>query len=177
MPLIYITGIPGTGKSTVRLELLRRGYEAYGGAEDNIAAFYDNETGQRLDGWVEAKDRTPEWTATHTWKIARQTIEELKDQAKDKPIFLCAVTHNDTDELWDLFDKTIALTIDEATLKHRLATRTNNDVGKSPDELQSILLRQKVARERYEGIGAIVVDATQPVDRVVDEIIEIAEKE
>ena len=73
MPLIYITGLPGTGKSAVRQELLRRGHKAYGGAEDAIAAFYNSETGQRYDGWVEAKDRTATWKAKHTWKIPRDT--------------------------------------------------------------------------------------------------------
>ncbi len=174
MPLIYITGIPGSGKSTARQELLRRGYVAYGGAEDTIAAFYDNQTGRRLEGWVEAKDRTPEWKAKYTWKIARETIEQLKKRAEDKTIFLCAVARNDVDELWDLFDTVIALTIDEETLQHRLATRANNDVGKTPDELQHILEQQKLARQRYERLGAAIVDGTQPIEKVVDEIVVIS---
>jgi broad-specificity NMP kinase len=175
MSLIYITGIPGTGKSTVRQKLLRQGHIAYGGAEDSIAAFYNNETGQRLEGWVEAKDRNLEWKSKYTWKIARETIEQLKNRAKDKTIFLCAATRNDVDELWDLFDTVIALTIDEETLRHRLGTRTNNDVGKTQDELQSILERQKLARQRYESLGATIVDGTQPIEKVVDEIVMISE--
>lgn len=173
MPLIYITGVPGTGKSTVRQELLRRGYEAYGGAEDNIAAFYNKETGERLEGWVEAKDRTPVWKAKHTWKIARETAEVLKEKAKDKPVFLCAVTYNDTNELWGLFDHAIALTIDEETLKQRLTTRTNNDVGKTLQEFNDILERQKTAKQKYEALGAKTVDATQPIEKVVDEIVNL----
>lgn len=171
MPLIYITGIPGTGKSSVREELLRRGHKAYGGAEDSIAAFYNNETGERVEGWIQAKDRTAKWKAKYTWKIARETAEELKEQAKNEPVFLCAVTRNDVSELWDLFDIVIALTIDEETLKQRLAARTNNDVGKTPDELQAILKRQQTASEDYEKLGAILVDATKPLDEVVDAII------
>lgn len=175
MPLIYITGIPGAGKSSVREELLRRGYKVYGGAEDNIAAFYDIETGEKTEGWVDAKDRTTEWKAKHTWKIARETAQRLKEQAKNEPIFLCAVTRNDVSELWDLFDKVIALTIDEETLKQRLASRTNNDVGKTPDELQIILKRQQTASEDYAKLGATLVDATQPLEKVVDDIIEEAD--
>jgi len=171
MSLIYITGIPGTGKSSVREELLRRGYKAYGGAEDNIAAFYNNDTGQRLEGWIEAKDRTSEWKAKHTWKITRETVQKLKEQAKNEPIFLCAITRNDVSELWDLFDTVIALTIDEETLRQRLASRTNNDVGKTPDELQVILKRQQTASEDYKKFGAVMVDATQPIERVVEQIL------
>lgn len=174
MPLIYVTGVPGAGKSSVREELLRRGYKAYGGVEDDIAAFYNNETGERVEGWVEAKDRTTEWKAKHAWKITHETAEELKEQAKNELIFLCAVTRNDVSELWDLFDKVIALTIDEATLKQRLASRTNNDIGKTPDELQDILKHQQTASEDYKKLGATLVEASRPIDEVVDEIIGVA---
>lgn len=176
MSLIYITGIPGTGKSTIRQELLRRSYKAYGGAEDGIAAFYNNATGEKLEGWVEAKARTSAWRANHTWKIDRQTVEKLKEEAKNKLVFLCAVTRNDVNELWDLFDKVIALTIDAKTLLQRLANRTNNDVGKTADELESILKKQKSSSEDYEKLGARLVDASQPLGVVVDNILRYAQE-
>ncbi|HET6746919.1 MAG TPA: AAA family ATPase [Candidatus Saccharimonadales bacterium] len=173
MSLIYITGMPSSGKSTVRHELQRKGFTAYGGAEDGLAAFFNNETGERIN-WVESSNRTAEWNEHHTWKIPRKTIEEIKQNSEDKPVFLCAVTRNDKDELWDLFDKVIALTIDEDTLKHRLATRTNNDVGKSKHELEILIERQKTAKVEYEKLGAYLVNATQPIDQVVEDIIKIA---
>jgi dephospho-CoA kinase len=173
MSLIYITGMPGSGKSTIRQALQRKGFVAYGGAEDGLAAFFDNKTGERTD-WVASSDRTPEWSRRHTWKIPRRTIEEIKQNNEGKPTFICAVTRNDKDELWDLFDKVIALTIDEDTLKHRLANRTNNDVGKSKHELEVLIERQKTAKAEYKKLGAHLVDATQPIDQVVKEIIKIA---
>lgn len=172
MPLIYITGISGSGKSTVRQELLHRGFKAYGGAEDKIAAFYNNETGKKLGGWVEAKNRTPEWRLKYSWKIDRRTIQELKKEAESEPIFLCAITRNDIAELWDLFDHVFALTLDEETLKHRLATRINNDVGKNPHELATLLQWQQTAAEEYQKLGATLIDATRPLQEVVDEIVQ-----
>lgn len=170
MSLIYITGMPSSGKSTIRQELQRKGFVAYGGAEDGLAAFFNNETGERTD-WVKSSDRTSEWNKHHTWKIPRKTIEELRQNSEGKTVFLCAVTRNDKDELWDLFDTVIALTINEDTLKHRLATRTNNDVGKSKHELEVLIERQKTAKAEYEKLGAYLVDATRPIDQVVEEII------
>jgi broad-specificity NMP kinase len=172
MPLIYITGIPGTGKSTVRGELLRQGYKALGGAEDDIAAFYDNQTSQRINRWVPAIERTSAWLSDHTWKITRSTMEGLRKKAEKELIYICAVTANDEDELWDLFDKVFALTIDEQTLRHRLATRTNNDVGKISNELESILARQKLAKQKYKELGATIIDATQPIKKVVEDILD-----
>lgn len=44
MPLIYITGVSGTGKSTVWAELKNRGIEAYDVDEDGLARWQNNKT-------------------------------------------------------------------------------------------------------------------------------------
>ena len=171
MPLIYITGIEGSGKSTVRTELLTRGYKAFGTDENGIAASYNNETGEIADTPTNAQDRSPEWYAHHTWKLSRQRVERLALQAKDHPVFLCGGAANN-EEVWDLFSRIVALIIDEATLKKRIAARTTNDMGKLPHEYASILERQKEAKAYYQGVNAVLVDATQAIEVVVDEIVE-----
>ncbi len=171
MPLIYITGISGSGKSTVRDELRKRGYTAYGTDEDGLAYFYNNETGKPLKHRIPPEVRTPQWRSEDTWKVQRAAIEKLHHEAEDKPIFLCGVVANDASELWDLFDKVFALTIDDETLRHRITTRTNDDFGKLLHEFELLLNWQKTAKEDYEKLGAILIDATKPVGEVVDEII------
>jgi dephospho-CoA kinase len=138
MAFIYITGISGSGKSTVRSELIRRGYEAYGTDEDGLAAFYHHETGERIDHYI----------------------------------FLCGVASND-EEVWGLFDKVIALTLDETTLRRRITERTNNDFGKVQHELDDILMWQKTAKEDYEKLGAIIVEATKSIKETVDLILKL----
>jgi adenylate kinase family enzyme len=172
MALIYITGIAGSGKSTVRQELLRRGYKVYGGAEDGIAAFFNNDSGKRVERLVPAKERTPEWLSIHSWRIPLAVITKLRLLAKDEPVYVCAYTSNDKSELWGLFDKIFALTTDKETIKYRITNRTNNDVGKTSNELKDILNQQKTAEEEYQKLGAIIIDAKQPITRVVDEILE-----
>lgn len=164
--------MPSTGKSTILKRLKQGGFVAYGGAEDKLAAFYNNQTGEKTE-WVKAEDRTPEWNEQHTWKIPKAKIEEIKRANTGNLAFICAVTNNDKTELWDLFDHAIALSIDEETLRHRLATRTNNDVGKTDHELEAIITRQKTAKDEYEQLGAHIVDATQPIDNVLEDILKI----
>lgn len=171
MPLVYITGISASGKSSVCKELKRRGYEAYDADKDGVAFFYNNETGKAITKKIAPKDRTPEWRAKHTWKAKREDVKKLAREAKDKLIFLCGVTSNDADELWDLFDQVFALTIDEATLRHRVTSRTNNDFGKNPNELADLLRWQRTASEGYKKLGAILIDAAKPLDEVADEIL------
>lgn len=173
MPLIYITGISVSGKSAVRTELLKRGYEAHGTDEDGIANFHNNETGEIVGNPIDAPSRTKEWREQHTWKISREAVEKLAEKAKttNKPIFLCGVAGNDG-EVWDLFSQVFALTLDEPTLRERLAARTNNSFGKASHELESLLEWQRTAAEDYAKLGATLIDATRPLAKVVDEILE-----
>lgn len=166
--------MPSSGKSTILEKLKQKGFTAYGGAEDKLAAFYNNQTGEKID-WVKAEDRTSEWNKQHTWKIPKAKIEEIKRANVGNLAFICAVTNNDKTELWDLFDSVIALSIDEETLRHRLATRTNNDVGKTDHELEAIINRQKTARDEYRELGAHIVDATRPIDKVLEDILNTAQ--
>lgn len=175
MPLIYITGVSGSGKSAVRTELLKRGYKAFGTDENGIARFYNNETGEITDTPIKAQDRSPEWYAHHTWKLSRQRVERLALQGKDNPVFLCGGASND-EEVWDLFSRIVALVIDEATLKKRIAARTTNDFGKLPHEYASVLEWQKGAEAYYRRMNAVLVDATQAIEVVVDEIVEEVSK-
>jgi thymidylate kinase len=176
MSLIYITGISGSGKSEVLKELKARGYEAYGTDEDEISAFYDNDTNEILiNPPAEAEERTPEWRSQYTWKMDRNRVEKLSKKANNKNIFLCGVAANEN-EIWDLFSKALALVIDEKTLKHRIDSRTNNNFGKVPHELESILEWQRSANDNYRKFDMAMIDATKPVQNVVDEILKKTEE-
>ena len=158
MPLIYITGISGAGKSAVRTELLRRGFEAYGTDEDGIARWVDKVTGT-ITRRADAPDRTEAFTAQNDWKVEPDRVRALADHAKSDPVFLCGSVANEV-EVWDLFTTVIHLSIDQATMRHRVASRTTNDFGKSPHELALMLGWHQTIDEDYARCGAINIDAT-----------------
>lgn len=168
MSLIYITGNAGTGKSTVCVELQERGYDAYD--EAGIAAWYDKTTGEKIEWPHTVEDRTRKWYSKHIFKMSRAKVEQLAEAARSKTIFLCGQTFHDH-EVWDLFDKTIYLTLSQEILKQRLAARTNSLYGKAPDELADILGWHGSLIEIHRKHGAIMVDAAQPLGRIVDEIL------
>lgn len=178
MPLVYITGSAGSGKSTVRKELVRRGYTAYDVDEDKLKAWYNkhtNELAEHQKPWDESLDDS-EWRQNYWLKVERHRIEEIASIAKSnpKPVFVTGVNPNDN-EIWDLFDKVIHLSVSNETLDHRLEHRTSK-YGKHPDDRENILKWNKTIDKINEGYGAVIVNAEQPLDRIVDDILKITDQ-
>jgi dephospho-CoA kinase len=168
MPLIYITGAPGSGKSTVEQGLRRLGYDA--SDADVLGAAYDNVTGA-ITTVPPVADRTPDWFKAHSWKVAPPKVEELKRRAQTKLVFLCGTASNE-DALWSLFDRVLLLQIDPATLTHRIKTRRDNDYGKSDHELADILRRhEKLVAKYLDQPDIVMIDATKPLPDVIGQIL------
>lgn len=135
----------GSGKSAVCEELTKRGYEVY--EVDN----QPSKDGVRLN---------PEW------------VQRLSEKAHDKMIFISGVRpRSEESAVAKLFDQVIFLTADTSTLKQRLTSRTNNDYGKDPNEQAKILEWAKQADGYHKQNNACMIDSTQPLDRVVEQVI------
>lgn len=171
MPLFLITGLPGSGKSTVCAELKTRGYEAYDGDTDRLAKWFNDATGQPVES--EVRERTPEFLSGHSRDIARGVVEDLKANAGSKPVFLCGDPENEA-ELNDLFSQVFALIIDEETRDRRLVARTNNNWGKLPHEREYSRIYGKKWDTLRERLDYVSIDSTQPVKDIADQILEIA---
>lgn len=170
MPLIFITGNSGAGKSSVRKELQRRGYEAHDTDEDGISSWQHKATNEPVEYPEDKSGRTKEWYDQHEWRISRQKVKEFGARAKNKPIFLCGSPTN-ADDMLDFYDNVICLTIDKRTLQHRIAARTDNDYGKAPNELNDILGWHDSFQDRYRDRGAVMIDASKPLNEIVDEVL------
>ena len=66
MSLIFVTGIAGAGKSTVRRELLTARPSPYDTDEDEIAQWRDRATGE-ITPLLAEEHRTPEFLARNDW--------------------------------------------------------------------------------------------------------------
>lgn len=173
MALFYVTGVSGTGKSQVLKELQTRGYEAHGTDEHGFA-YWINKASGKIEVLPENQPKFDihKWFAEHDWILNDTKIAQLKDQAStsDKTIFLCGLADGE-DKVWHMFAKVFILTVDKQTLQQRIRQRTDNDFGKAQDEMKSILKWLSKSEKRYKNLGAIPINATQSVPKVVNDII------
>jgi hypothetical protein len=167
--LVYVTGVPGSGKSTVCAELRARGYNARD-ADDGISGWFRRADGIEVPWTLRRGNRTPSWYTTYDCRYSVPRLTQLAAQLRDQLWFLCGYAANE-DEIWHLVDRAFLLHVERATLVLRLAKRTSNTFGKSAHELEKELEWHAVDLEHARQRGMTVLDATRPVIDIVDELV------
>ena len=148
---VLLTGMSGTGKSSVVRELVARGYKAV-----------DTD-----DGWCERQpDGRQQW--------CERSIEELLSTEDADVLFVAGCEENQV-KFYGQFDSIILLSAPLNVMVERLASRTNNSYGKQPEELCRIyddattvepLLRSGATHEVRTTIAlpAVVAEVLRVVD-------------
>ncbi|MEI8338087.1 MAG: AAA family ATPase [bacterium] len=164
MPNYHIEGLPGTGKTAVGEELESKGHEVI--HADKLGYYGDSKTGLPTEEKIQTN-----------WIWDKNKLTEILTKEVAHARFVCGGSMNQ-DDFKECFKKTFTLYADDETLKERLLTRTNNDFGKEPGDLARQLEWNKSVEEYIKERGTIPVDATQPLNIVVDEILKhVEEKE
>jgi adenylate kinase family enzyme len=167
-----IEGVSGTGKTTVAKELQRRGYHVIHGDRE-LKYRADPKTGEPLEEPLHKSERDKAvWQQEHLlWDI-----DKVKSVITDHstPIsFFCGGSRN-FDRFIGLLDGIFVLEVDDLdTLYRRLderVARDSTDWGGKPEE-KELLARLHRTKDDVPK-GGVVIDATAPIERVVDEILE-----
>jgi thymidylate kinase len=151
-----IEGVSCAGKTTICTELRERGYHAING--DTELAYQGNPiTGEPVEGHAHEH---------HIWDVNK--VRALAADQSRAATFFCGGCRN-LDHFIDVFDRVFVLDLDRETLNRRLAARPEGEWGSKPAE-QRLIRRLHATREDLPH-GAISIDATAPVDRVIDAIM------
>jgi len=161
-----ITGVAGTGKSTIARELRRRGYAAYD-TEEGFSYYIDKQTGERC---AYPKEPTQEWYDSHERVFDEKVLMNLMKKHADEPLFICSITANQA-KFYPQFDKLFLLTAPDDVITHRLGTRTNNYFGRHPLDLQRVIGRHQQFDDELKAVGAVPIDSTQPIEAVAEQIL------
>lgn len=154
-----ITGISGTGKSSVVRELVARGYRAVdadeGDLSHEIEVSPDEDTG--IGGgrdWVWREDR----------------VRALLDADPATDLFLSGCAPNQGRFHAD-FDHIVLLSAPAATIVERLATRTDNPFGKAPEEVGRVLRFKETVEPLLRRAAGHEIDTSAPLAEVVDDLL------
>ncbi|MEV5575965.1 AAA family ATPase [Spirillospora sp. NPDC052269] len=151
-----IEGVSGTGKTSVCGELQRRGYHAVHGDRE-LSYQGDPGTGEPTDGFSHEH---------HIWRIDK--VKALVVDRGDAVTFFCGGSRN-FPKFIHLFDGVFVLEVDLETLHRRLDERPDGEWGGRQAE-RDLIVRLHQTKEDVPKDG-VVIDATKPLARVVDEII------
>ena len=152
MKRVLLTGMSGTGKSAVVLELAARGYKAVD-----------------LD--------EPEWSEAAPdgeWVWREERVRHLLSTEDADVLFVAGCASNQV-KFYHQFDEIILLSAPAEVIMARLATRTNNPFGKRPDELAQVLSDLEETEPKLRRVAGHEVDTSAPLEEVVAAILRIVQ--
>ena len=150
MRRVLITGMSGTGKSSLVTGLAGLGYKAV----DTDA------------GWCE-----PQPDGRQRWR--EDAIQALLATQDTDVLFVAGCEQNQV-RFHSQFDRIILLSAPAEVLTRRLATRTNNSFGKSAEEHRRFLADLQEIEPRLRAIADCEIDTTIPLSQVVRAILQAA---
>ena len=143
----------GTGKSTVLAELRRRGYEVVETDEPEWTVWSDE-----VGGYVWREDR----------------VAELLAREREAPLFVSGTVSNQG-RFYPRFDAVVLLSAPLDVLLGRIDERTTNEFGKTAKEREQIISDFTEFEHRLRATCTHELDATQPVEGLVAELIRIGQ--
>lgn len=144
---VLLTGVSGTGKSSLVRELRNRGYSAFDADDDGL-------TEPRPDG---------------VWGWRVDLVRALFDQHDDDLLFFAGCSD---EQAQFEFDFKVLLSAPVEVVLERLLTRSTNSFGKSQDERDRVLDDIAWVVPLLRDSADLVVETTTTVNKVADLVVD-----
>ena len=141
----------GAGKSTALAALRQRGFDVVDTDDP---------------GWSDWSDAD----GGYVWREERMT--ELLDRHREVTLYVSGTVSNQG-RFYPRFDAVVLLSAPTEILLDRIRGRTTNDYGKHPGEREAILTHVAEIEPLLRATCTHEIDATQPIGRVVSELVRI----
>jgi len=151
MAKVLVTGMSGTGKSSVLRVLADRGHRVVDTDTEEWSEWVD-------DGW--------------NWR--ENAIDALLEGHEQGHLFL-AGCHTNQGRFYDLLDGIVLLSAPAEVLLERIETRLDNPYGKSDEERALVLRHLAEVEPLLRATATAELDATAPLADVADRLEAIAE--
>lgn len=166
MKRILLTGMSGTGKSTVITALAARGYQA---VDLDCDAYSEWVTISGEDG---AAGSPVEPGRDWVWRENR--VQELLSHANAEVLFVSGCASN-MGRFLPQIDAVILLTAPAEVIVERLAERKNNPYGKRPGEVDRVLQLMETVEPLLRRVASHVVDTSASLEDVMAEVLRLVE--
>lgn len=171
MGKVLITGVSGTGKSTICKELTKLGREAYD--IENVEGMFEMYHKGTDKVFEDYDNSNPEHIKSAEWRCDVGKLRGLLDSQKTETGFYCGIASN-MDEILPLFDKVMVLRPDSRVLSGRLETREGTaDIGNTKEGREVVLGWKDWWEGEMRKKGAILVDANRSPSEIADRIIRL----
>lgn len=162
MKRVLITGVSGTGKSSVIEALAACGHKSVDADAPGLSKMVGVPV-QELTGLGPGKD----------WVWQEDRVQELLSTVDAEVLFVSGCSPNQG-KFYPQFDHIVLLTAPPALIAQRLATRANNNFGKALDQVERTLQIQQIVEPVLRRGADLELDTTAALDDVAAAILEHA---
>jgi broad-specificity NMP kinase len=160
---ILITGMSGTGKSSVLEELKNRGY---------ITVDADTDAWSEWKNVVSVDGDTPQ----PDWVWQEDKIQALLQQKYPTDLFVSGCTPNQG-KFYPEFDQVVLFTAPLEIMLHRVAMRQTNPYGKSEEEQKQIIHNTEVVQPLLRESCDLEIDTSKlSIEQVANKLIALVQK-
>ena len=168
MKRILLTGMSGTGKSTVISELAARGYKAVDADCDEFSQW------MQVNNDASASASPVE--AGRDWVWREDRIQDLLSTEDADVLFLSGCAEN-MPKFFPQFDSIVLLSAPADVIVERLRTRTSNQYGKHPDEIARVLDLVESVEPLLRRAADHEIDTSVSLEKVVATLLRLVQSQ